>query len=464
MLAWMFTDERWSSARRFLFAGALWGLAALAYEAVAAGQRVWPQVLADVPWASHGRVVAVASDLWVFGFLSCTLVAAALRVVGQADREGLWSEPLANLALWLWNAAQALAWWWLSVGWTRGRPLGEAPWPVDLLRLVGALLLAWVVRNTLQRAERQDAPVVLVAAGFAGLPLVLVLGKGLFWPFDNPYSGVLDALAQAFLRSGLVWLWLVPVAGGVTLYVLSALTGRPGLGEGMGYAALVALVSFGALAGPAEFVWGPVPFWSQTLGAVARGLLLLPVATLLAGAVRSVEGHWQGLGEHPGVALALGGWLAVLCGASADALASLAGPARVAQLSLWAEGVRLLVLGGAGAVAVGCAYLLTPHVLGRALASKGLAWRHVWLAVVGWALAVPALLLAGLAQGAVWATGTVPFSHAAQAARPLLGAAFVGVLAVWVGQGVFGWNLFLTADSGEPVPAAEQELAPVAGS
>lgn len=464
MLAWMFTDERWSSARRFLYAGALWGLAAFAYEAVAAAQRAWPQLLADVPWASHGRAVAVGLDLWVFGFLSCTLVAAALRVVGQADREGLWSEPLANLALWLWNVAQALAWWWLSVGWTRGRLWAEAPWPVDLLRLAAALLLWWVVRNTLQRAEGRDAACVLVSASFVGLPLVLVLGKGLFWPFDNPYSGVVDALSQAFFRAGVVWLWLAPLAGGVSLYVLSALAGRSGLGEGMGYAALVGLVGFGALAGPAEFVWGPVPFWAQTLGAVARGLLILPVATLAAGAARSLDGRWQDLGEHPGVAFVLAGWLALVCGASADALASLVGPSRVAQLTLWVEGVRVTLLGGVGAVAVGCAYLLTPHVLGRSLASRAVAWRHLWLAVVAWSLSVPALLLAGLTQGAVWAAGTVPFSHAVQATRPLLAAAFVGTLGLWVGQGVFAWNVFLTADSGEPVPAAERELAVAAGS
>ncbi|MER3455611.1 MAG: hypothetical protein C4304_01675 [candidate division GAL15 bacterium] len=464
MLVWMFTDERWSSARRFLYAGTLWALVALAYEALAAAQRAWPALLSEFPWASHGRVVALSHDLWVFGFLSQLLVASALRVMGQTDREGIWSEPVAHLAVWLWNLAQALSWWWLSVGWTRGRPLAEAPWPVDGLRVLAALALWWVVRNSLVRSSRREAGLALVAVAFAGLPLVLVLGKGLFSPFDNPYHGLLDALSQAFLRAGLVWLWLVPLAGGVSLYVLSALTGRPGLSEGMGLSAVVGLVSFGALAGPAEFVWGPVPFWVQTVGTVARGLLLLPAATLLAGVVRSLDGHWRSLGNHPGVVLTLAGWLAVFCGAAADALASLVGPSRLVHLSLWGEGVRVLLLTGAGAVAAGCVYLLTPHVLGRSLVSRAAAWRHLWLVVVGWSLSAPFLLLGGLVQGAVWVTGTVPFAHAVQAVRPLLGGGFVGLLVAWAAQGVFAWNVFLTADSGEPVPAAEQELAAVAGS
>lgn len=464
MLAWMFTDERWSSVRRFLYAGTVWGVLALAYEGLVAAQRAWPSLLADLPWASHGRVVAVAADLWVFGLLSHLLVGTALRVVGQGDREGLWSEPLANLALWLWTAAQLLSWWWLSAGWTRGRLFAEAPWPVDLSRLAGALLLYWVVRSTLARAPRRDPALALVASGFAGLPLVLVLGKGLFWPFDNPYSGVLDALSQAFLQAGLLWLWAVPVAGGVTLYVLSALTGRPGLSQGLGFAAVVGLASFGALAGPGQFVWGPVPFWVQTVGAVACGLLVLPVATLVTGAVRSLEGQWRILGDHPGVAFTVAGWLALLGGVVAQAVASLAGPSRMVSMSLWEEAVRLLLVGGCGAVAVGCAYLLLPHALGRALASRGLAWRHLWLGVAGWTLAVSSLMVAGLSQGAVWATGTVPFAHALQAVRPLVALSFTGLLAAWMGHAVFGWNVFLTADSGQPVPAAEQELAAVAGS
>jgi O-acetyl-ADP-ribose deacetylase (regulator of RNase III) len=47
MLAWMFTDERWSAARRFLYAGALWALVAGAYDALVWAQRVWPGLLAE---------------------------------------------------------------------------------------------------------------------------------------------------------------------------------------------------------------------------------------------------------------------------------------------------------------------------------------------------------------------------------------------------------------------------------
>lgn len=463
MLAWMFTDERWSSARRFLYTGALWGLVAFAYEVLVALQRAWPQLLSDLPWASHGRVVAASHDLWVYGFLSSLLVGAALRVVGQGDREGLWSEPLANLSLWLWNLAQGLGWWWLSAGWTRGRPWGEAPWPVDLLRLLASLLLVWVVRRTLARNPGREPGLALLAAAFTAFPLVLVMGKGLFWPLDNPYRGVVDALAQAFLRAGLVWLWLVPLAAGVSLYILSALGGRAGLSQGLGVAAVTGLVGFGAFAGPSALVWGPVPFWVQTVGTVAQALLLLPMATLLFGAVRSLEGSWQAAGHHPGVVLAVGGLVGVLCGTAASALASVVGPSRLVALSAWVEGARILSLSGVGAAAAGCTYLLTPHVLGRALASKAMAWWHLWLVVAGWAVGGPALLLAGLSQGAVWATGTVPFAHAVQAARPLLAVGVAWAALGWVGQAVFAWNLLLTADSGEPVPVADQELAPVAG-
>lgn len=462
MLAWMFSDERWSAARRFLFTGAVWALAAAAYESVVWAQRVWPGLLADFPWTSHGRLVATARDLWTFGFLSPLLVGAALRVAGQGERDGLWSEPLANLALWLWTAAQLLATWWLHAGWTRGRPFGEAPWPVDLLRLASALLLLWVTKRTLERGAQEPA-LGFLALGFAAMPAVLVLGKGLFWPFANPYAGVVDALAQSFLRSALAWLWCAPLAAGVALYLVAAFAGRPPWAPALVGASVVALGALAPLVAPAAFVWGPVPFWAQTVGAVAHVLLLLPLLTVATGLVRPLAGRWEAVREQPGVAFLVAGWGAVAAGASALALASLVGPSRVAHLTLWEEGSRLLVFGGFGAVAAGAAYTLTPHVLGRALVSRALAWRHFWVVVGVWALAAPALLLAGLAQGATWATGTVPFAHASQLAAPFVAVRFAGALALVVAHGMFAWNLFLTADSGEPVPAAERELVPVAG-
>ncbi|GBD29260.1 Cbb3-type cytochrome c oxidase subunit CcoN1 [bacterium HR32] len=463
MLAWMFTDERWSAARRFLYAGALWALVAGAYDALVWAQRVWPGLLADFPWTSHGRLVAAARDLWTFGFLSSLLVGAALRVVGQGERDGLWSEPLANLALWLWTAAQLLAVWWLGAGWTRGRPFGEAPWPIDLLRLASALLLLWVVKRTLERGAAQEPALGSLLFGFAALPVVLVLGKGLFWPFANPYAGVVDALAQSFLRGGLTWLWCAPLGAGVALYLVAAVAGRPPWAPALVGAAVVALGALAPLVAPAAFVWGPVPFWVQTVGAVAQALLLLPLVTVLTGIVRPLAGRWEAVREQPGVAFLLAGWLAVATGAAALALASLLGPSRVAHLTLWEEGARLLVTGGFAAVAAGAAYTLTPHVLGRALVSRALAWRHFWVLVGVWALSVPALLLAGLAQGATWATGTVPFAHGAQAAAPFMAVRFAGALGLLGAHGLFAWNLFLTADSGEPVPAAERELVPVTG-
>jgi cbb3-type cytochrome oxidase subunit 1 len=138
------------------------------------------------------------------------------------------------------------------------------------------------------------------------------------------------------------------------------------------------------------------------------------------------------------------------------------GPSRVVNFTLWVDAQRLLLLGGVSSVAVGAVYAMLPSLLGRALASYKMGWWHVGLTAGGWVVSVFALMLAGLTQGATWATGTVPFAHGAAAAVPFVGAYAVAVGAVLAGHCLFAWNVFLTVDSGEPASAAERDLSPPA--
>jgi cbb3-type cytochrome oxidase subunit 1 len=459
MLGWMFTDEPWSPSRRFLYLGAAWGVLAVLHELAASLHLVFPGIFGDVSWLSYGRLMATARDLWIFGFCSNLLLAALLAIVPSTVREPLWGVRLANLAFWLWNLAELLAWWDLLRGISRGRLWGEAPPSVDLLRLAAALVVLGSLVRTVRAGKRGDPVAWLGTGSVTGLVVVLVLGKGLFTPGGNPYWGIMDALAQAFFRQGLGWLWLFGAASAVAL---SFTGGRLNAGNGNPSLALVVLVTTAAFAPfstGSEFIWGPVPFWTQTVGAVASVLLLIPAASTAAGVWRALEGQWARLSESPGLAFFPVGSVAFLFGALGSGLASLLGPARIAGLTLWTEARTALLLGaGAGSVALGAAYVLIPAAIGRMLISPRLAWWHFWAWTGGWFLAVGALLLAGLVQGAVWATGTVPFGHGANAVAPYLATRAIALGLVALGQVAFCWNLFLTADSGIEVPAGERDL------
>ncbi|MDR5684119.1 MAG: cbb3-type cytochrome c oxidase subunit I [Armatimonadota bacterium] len=461
MLAWMLSDEQWSAARRFAYLGTAWALVGAIYELLIAAQLAWPGFLAGSAWSSHGRLVAVSRDVWIFGACSHLLIAAVLRLAPQSARGHLWGERTANLAFWLWTVAQVLAWWYLTVGWTRGRAFGEAPWPADLLRVVAGLLLLWVVWRTVSAAA-VEPPAWYFASALVAFPLVLLLGKGLFSPFANPYAGVPDALAQAFLQSGLNWLWLGILSGGVLVALVPVAAGRAVFAAALPAAALLGILAFAPLAGPAAFVWGPVPFWTQTVGAVASLLLVLPAATLLVVVWTTVGGRWTAACASPTLMLFTVGAFALAGSASVGAVHGLLGPSRVVNLTLWVEGQRLLWLGGILSIAVGAAYAMLPSLVGRALASRTLAWWQVGSTVAGWAVGGLTLLFAGLSQGAVWATGTVPFAHGAAAVSPFLVVYAVSAGLLLTGQALFAWNVFLTVDSGEPASAAERDLSPPA--
>lgn len=459
MLPWMFSDDEWSAARRFAYLGTAWGFVALTYEFLIAAKLAWPGFLGGIAALSYGRAAAVGLDVWIFGFCSSLLIAAALRLTPQSVRGRLWGERTANLAFWMWAFAQALAWWYVTNGWTRGRAFGEATWPVDLLRVVAGVLLLWVLLRTV-RGAALEPPAWYFVSALVAFPALLFLGKGLFWPFANPYAGVPDALAQVFLQAGMSWLWLGLLAGGVLLALVPVSSGRPLGGAALPAAALVAILAFGPFAGPVAFVWGPVPFWTQTVGAVASQLLVLGAATLLVVVWTSVGGRWSTACASPALALFVFGAFALAGAATAGAVAGLMGPSRVVNFTLWVDGQRLLLLGGVSSIAVGAVYAMLPSLVGRALASHKMGWWHVGATAGGWVVSVFALMLAGLAQGATWVTGTVPFAHSTAVAVPFFGAYALAVGAVLAGHCLFAWNVFLTVDSGEPASTAQRDLSP----
>ncbi len=460
MVGWTFPDEPWSPSRRFLYLGTAWAALAALHELAGSLHLVFPGIFGDVPWLSYGRLWAAARDLWIFGFCTNLLLGALVAIVPQAVREPLWGVRGVNLAVWLHNLAQLLAWWALLQGNSRGRLWGEAPAIVDLLRVAASLLVLVSLIRTARAGRRQDPGGWLGLGALSGLVVVLVLGKGLFTPGGNPYWGIVDALSQAFLRQGILWLWLFGAASAVAL---SLVGGR--LNAQNGFPTLPMLIflttaAFTPFSAGSELVWGPVPFWVQTVGAVAAFLLLIPTATAVSGVWKALEGRWAVLSNAPALAFFLVGSAAFLFGSLVAGFASLLGPARISGLTLWTEARTALVVGaGAGSVGLGAAYAMVPAAIGRLLASPRLAWWHFWAWTVGWFGVTVSLLFAGLVQGIVWATGTIPFSYSVHAIVPYLAVRSLGLGLVACGQLMFCWNVFLTADSGVEVPAGERELA-----
>jgi len=468
MLAWMFSEEEWSASRRFLIAGVFWGAVAVFYEAIFAWKIGFPGFLNGIAWFSSGRVAAIAGDAAVFGFASNLLIAAAIRFAPRLGRASGIGEGIAHLAFWSWNLAAGLAWWHLSAGWTRGRAWGEAPWPSDLLRLLAVLILGLAFARAVRRAGREildDAPAMFVGAALVAMPVVLILGKGLFWPFHNPYAGITDALAQAYVATALNGFWLLQLAAAAIFGFVPALAQRPLHSAPLAYVALLSLCAFAPFAGPAAFVWGPVPFWLQTIGAVSAMLLVLPAASILANLWKTISARWRTIGESPAAAFLLTGAIGLVASASARAVVAMLGPSQFAGLSVWAGAEwTLWMYGGIGAVALGAAYALAPALTGRTFVSRRLQWWHYWLTTGAVVTSAVALMLGGLIQGAAWASGTIPFSASSAAVAPLLVLRGVCAWGIVIGHGLFAWNLFLSADSGEVATAAERELAPAAGA
>ncbi|MBI4280160.1 MAG: cbb3-type cytochrome c oxidase subunit I [Armatimonadetes bacterium] len=464
LVDWVAPQTEDSAARRFLYSSVFWLLVGVLLGLTMVVKVLVPDLLGGVAWLSFGRIRQIHVDLGLFGFLSAALLAAACFVVPRLCRAPLAGERAANLAVWAWNAAAALAVITLAGGQTRGREWGEAVWSVDLLRLAAFVLLWFAVFRTIRRRRSPEMYVTLwyLAAALVWGPMVLFFGKGL-WAPATPYAGVVEALAGWFTGHGMITLWAGALALGVAYYLVPRLSGNPLYSVTLAAVGFYGLALFGPFAGPLPSVGGPAPYWLQTVAVVAGVMLLIPGLSAATNLWRTLGGAWDRVRADVALAFAVVGILAYLLSVVQGALAALRVVHNFLAFTQWGAGQTMLTLGLAyGSFALAAVYHMLPAVTGRRLYSERLAWWHFWLSVLGWVVFLSLFWVAGLVEGVMWNAGATPFIASVKATVPLWAGRLVAGTAIVTAQVLFAYNVYSTAVAGTTVPAAEREREAVA--
>ena len=68
-----------------------------------ASELAWPWLNYDIPYITFGRLRPVHTNIVVYGFGGCTLLATAYYVVQRTCSTALWSNKMAWFTFWAWN-------------------------------------------------------------------------------------------------------------------------------------------------------------------------------------------------------------------------------------------------------------------------------------------------------------------------------------------------------------------------
>jgi cytochrome c oxidase cbb3-type subunit I len=434
------------------FTSVCWLLLATGLGALASLKLHFPRLL-DYACISYGRLAPAASGAFVFGWCSTAALGVTAWLLPRLSGGVAPGTTVASLGVVLWNAGVLLG----VLGNIAGniRPIEglEFPFASFILMFGGVGLLAvWILLG-------------LSSAGTAGLAGMFVAGALMWlgWSLSTgnlliatkSVAGVVEQIVGAWTASGVLWLWLVPVALGAAYYIVPKVTGRPIFAGSTGRALFWLYFLCAGLLGANRLAGGPVPLWIVSVSASASILLLVPVL----GAVYNLFATAQGsdhLATSPSLRFVLFGSLLLGVAALVSAFGSLRAISYAVRFTMFESGVQALLLGGGvSMILFGAIYFIMPRLSGCEWLSSTLVSVHFLGGAYGACMGGAMMLLSGLAAGSILNEADSTFSQVIETGSAYYWGNTISYGILWVAYSAFALHFLLVAlrigqPAGEP--------------
>jgi len=425
-----------------LFGGAaLWLVAGLALSLAAIMTFHKPDMFADCPLLSYGRVQPAANDALLYGFCMPAALGVMLWIFARLSQAELALPLVPIVAANLWHLGVLVGVVAILIGDSTGFAWLEFPRGSSVLLFAAFLLVAIsAVATFAQRKERELYPshwFLLVA--LLWFPWIYSTAN-LFLITHHPVRGVAQAAIDSWFANNLIFVWLALVGIGTAFYLLPKLAGRPLQSYYLALFAFWTLILFGSWMGIADSA--PLPAWMATASSVAAALISVPVLAVAVIAVKTVHGS--------DISCKGGPLCYVKFGTAAFVLSTLMLIAegcpqisRVTEFTWFGPAqVQLQILGFFTIVMCGAIYELLPRVMGFGLPFPKFVRLQHWLFMLGIVLWAGSLAVGGVEQGMKLNNSQTAFADSTSVALIFLRAGTTGLLLILLGSLLFAANIF----------------------
>jgi cbb3-type cytochrome oxidase subunit 1 len=348
----------------------------------------------------------MANLAMMLGFLVISLTGGIYYVLPRLTGARLWRRELATAGLLLMSAIVVVDLLAVVFGFGEGRqPLG-IPWWLHIPMLAALTIPLAITFMTIRNRDEKRSFVTIwfVIGGVTWLPLLYLA----YFAGDLPFVTELGrTYADLFFSAGFVTFWVFAVGSGLFYYTLVKELDIPLASRQLAVVGFWSLGFAAAWWGTAQLVFGPGPGW---LDGVAASLgLAFPIAALAnaANASLTLQGHWEELGEKPGV---LSGVIGLYFGVAVALLASFASfPSigSVTALTAFWEAIEYASLYGVGVLlTAGVVFEALPRVSGREMRTLDRPRTFNRLTVIGVGGVLISLIATGLISGYSWIAGS----------------------------------------------------------
>jgi cytochrome c oxidase cbb3-type subunit I len=455
--------------RKFSIMALVWGLLGMSAGLYAALQLAYPFLNFDIPEITFGRLRPVHTTLVIFGFGGSALFATSYYVLQRTCQTRLYSDTLASVTFWGWQAVILLGALSYMLGYTQSKEYAEFEWPLDILITVVWVCYFWLYVQTLRLRSQ---PHIYVANWFY---LAFILATAILHIFNNiaipvglfsmksysAYSGVQDAMVQWWYGHNAVGFFLTAAFLGMMYYFVPKQAGRPV------YSYRLSIVHFWALSflymwvGAHHLHWTALPDWTSTLAATFSIMLLLPSWGGMINGIMTLSGAWHKLRTDPIMLFLIAALSFYGMSTFEGPLMSLKSVNALSHYTDWTIGhVHSGALGWVALISFGSFYHMIPRLYDTRLYSTRLVYVHFFLATIGILLYITAMWVSGIGQGlmlrafddfgnlAYTFMETVTFMHVPYVVRAIGGAFFLsGVI-------IMAYNILMTIRQAKAEQAA----------
>ena len=465
------TTYNYKVVRQFAVMTVVWGIVGMLVGVIIAAQLIWPELNFNQSWLSYGRLRPLHTNAVIFAFGGCALFATSYYVVQRTSHARIFSDGLAAVTFWGWQAIIVLAAVTLPLGYTSGKEYAELEWPIDILIAVVWVSYAIVFFGTLFKRKVAH---IYVANWFFGAFIITVAILHIvnsaavpvtFWKSYSAYAGAQDAMVQWWYGHNAVGFFLTAGFLGMMYYFIPKQAGRPVYSYRLSVVHFWALIFTYMWAGPHHLHYTALPEWAQSIGMIFSLILLAPSWGGMINGMMTLSGAWHKLREDPILKF-------LIVSLSFYGMSTFEGPMMsiktvnaLSHYTDWTVGhVHSGALGWVGLVSMGSIYYLIPRLFGqKEMWSVRLINVHFWVATIGIVLYIAAMWIAGVMQGLMWrAVGedgslTYTFVESVKATYPYYTVRLLGGLLYLSGMLIMAYNVARTIAGSKafdaPIPA-----------
>ncbi|HET8806948.1 MAG TPA: cytochrome-c oxidase, cbb3-type subunit I [Methylophaga sp.] len=374
-----------------------------------ASELAWPWMNFDIPYITFGRLRPVHTNIVVYGFGGCTLLATAYYVVQRTCSTALWSNKMAWFTFWAWNLYVIGAIITLPLGITQSKEYAELEWPLDIV--LTAAWLAYTFNFIMTIRQRKMSHIYVANWFFLAMMIMftylhvvnsLAMPVG-FWKSYSIFSGVHDAMVQWWWGHNAIGFYLTAGFLGIMYYFVPKQANRPIYSYRLSVIHFWALIFGYVWLGAHHLQYTALPDWTGSLGAAISLAMIIPSWGGALNGMFTLSGAWDKLRTDYILRF-------LVVSLAFYAMSTFEGPVMASKTvnalshyTDWTIGhVHSGALGWVAMVSIGALYHMTERLWNVRIYSVRMVNIHFWLATIGTAIYITSMWVAGIMQGLMW--------------------------------------------------------------